>query len=199
MGVQASKATGWQERLMAELKRGGKKTVVLGLLLLLLAILVCREVFRRLGPSDVGAIVPRRARAVEAATAVSPASPNKPPKRSERPGKVASLAKPVVDRDLFAPNPSYFPPHQRQNKQAPVVTPVDRAAAKREAERRAVQAQAQALVLQSTVVGTMPTAIINGQVLHEGDWINGFRVIEITSRACVIERKGMRVTLEMSN
>ena len=102
----------------------------------------------------------------------------------------------VVDRDMFTPDPVYFPPKQKPRPVA-VATPVDEEAARREAERKAVQAQARALTLQSTMVGS--AAIINGQVLRVGDWINGFQVVEIAVRSCTVEKSSMRVTLEMAN
>jgi len=82
-----------------------------------------------------------------------------------------------------------------------VIKPIDDSIAVKEAQDRAVRAQAQALSLQSTIVGDVdvPTAIINGEVLRVGDLINGFRVVDIAARTCTVEKANLRITLEMTN
>jgi hypothetical protein len=54
-------------------------------------------------------------------------------------------------------------------------------------------------VLQSTFIGSTPTAVVNGRVLRVGESINGFKVVEITARACVVEQGEVKVRLEMSS
>jgi len=191
-----------KERLLGELKRDRKKVAILGVLLTVLVVVGGREVLKRLRPAKAGAAVtpaPARSEAdsVAGAGRTPPAGLNDKDGGAGESNGLPALQNLVVDRDLFTPNPIFYPPRQKR-RPAPKVTPVDDAAARREAEKRAVQAQAQALTLQSTVVGAVPTAIVNGRVLRVGDWITGFRVVEIGSRTCIIEKQSMRVTLEMS-
>jgi hypothetical protein len=67
----------------------------------------------------------------------------------------------------------------------------------KEMERQAVLKQAKEMVLQSTMTSANPSAVINGRVLRLGEWLNGFQVVEISPRACKVEKRGVRVTLEM--
>ena len=62
---------------------------------------------------------------------------------------------------------------------------------------RAVRAQADGLSLQSTMIGSSPSAVINGHVLRVGDYIEGFRVIGIHPRSCDVKKKGIEVSLGM--
>jgi hypothetical protein len=103
-----------------------------------------------------------------------------------------------ISRDLFAVDIDQFPPKERS---APVsVLPADVPASPpdgQESADRVVQAQARALILQSTVVSEDPIAIVNGRVLRVGDLINGFQVVLISSRGCTLEKRGVKVLLEM--
>jgi len=95
------------------------------------------------------------------------------------------------------PNPDFFPPEEPPP--APKAKATPGADARKQAEAKAVAAQARALTLQSTVVSATPTAIINGRVLRAGEWINGFQVTHITSHTCTLEKKGISVVLEMKS
>jgi len=66
-----------------------------------------------------------------------------------------------------------------------------------QARRKRIQAEAGQLVLQSTIVGSSPMAIINGHVVRAGKSIEGFRVLQVTSHACVVEKDGVKVTLRI--
>jgi hypothetical protein len=100
----------------------------------------------------------------------------------------------TIKRDIFAANPKYFPPVVKPDVASHAApSGMDDI----NAERAAIQAKALELALQSTVVSANPTAIIEGQVLHVGDWVNGFRVVEIGSRQCTLEKSGVKVTIEM--
>ena len=44
---------------------------------------------------------------------------------------------------------------------------------------------------------SVSTALINGQVLRKGDWINGFQIKSIASDCCVIVRDGVELELRM--
>ena len=112
----------------------------------------------------------------------------------------------TINRDLFWPNTRYFPPANRVVPQFTATQPdqaQQQAAAKqREHLRRmehikSIRDQAEALCLTSIMLGRLPTALINGQVLRTGEMINGFRLKSISSDCCVITREDVDVELKM--
>jgi len=187
----------WKRRLTAELKRDKKKTAVLALLVTVVAGIVgVRVLFNRPSPAKAGgaaAVTAKRAKALNDSGTV-PQPQVIRTGRKFRPGRFVRSTK----RDMFALNPDFFPP-QSSSTEAKLLTTTAPGQTDRETERRLIQAHAQALVLQSTVVSADPTAIINGRVLQVGDWISGFKVIEITSHTCTIEKNNVKVILEMKN
>ncbi len=62
---------------------------------------------------------------------------------------------------------------------------------------RAVQQAAMALRLQTTILGTPPRAMIDGQLLGPGETIKGFEIVEIQQREVVLQKDGIQVRLEM--
>ena len=63
---------------------------------------------------------------------------------------------------------------------------------------RAITAQAESLKLRSTMlVKGSPRALIDGQVLREGDYVSGFRVKQIASSSCIVTKDGVDVELRM--
>ena len=122
-----------------------------------------------------------------------------------------------ITRDLFMPNPDFYPSHSRaldtrvtlvgqgdgEDQQGWFECIAGWVKEKQEAQRdeRArvtlIRARAQALLLQSTMLGPSPTALINGQVLREGDQIGGFRVKKIFSDGCTVTKDGVDVSLQM--
>lgn len=61
----------------------------------------------------------------------------------------------------------------------------------------AVRRAARGLVLQSTVAGDPPRAVISGQVLQPGERINGLELRQVLPRQVVLESDGVEVRLEM--
>ncbi len=55
---------------------------------------------------------------------------------------------------------------------------------------------ADALRLQGTVMGTAPTAVVNGREVKEGDVVGGFGVVKIETGGIVVERDGVRLRIE---
>jgi hypothetical protein len=183
---------------MSEVRRDPKKVAILGVLLVILLVVGVQQTVQRIGPSSAeGAVTPGRHVGLAAAAAGSrgAASPNGQAGSDE---DLPDLSKQAVTRDLFVVNPLHFPPEEKP-KAVTAVPVVENPAAKHEAELRILQAQAKALTLQSTMVGAVPTAIINGQVLRAGEWISGFQVVEIATRNCTIEKQGARLILELAN
>jgi hypothetical protein len=193
-----------KNRLLGEVRRDPKKASILGVLALLFLTVSVREIARRVGSPSSGSAATARACGAGGATSLhrtasgvqAPGVPN----AQDRADSSAPVAKATVDRDIFTPNVAYYPVEEKANPNtvvsaAQVVDPIVKA----EAEKLRVQAQAKALSLQSTVVGTVPRAIINGRVLRVGDWVRDFQIVQINSRSCQLEKSGIRVMLEMAN
>ena len=104
-----------------------------------------------------------------------------------------------IVRDIFEPNQAFFP-LQDQQKSTPKlqnVAPVGNPVNERAAHENVIAEQAASLSLQTIIVGSVPTAIINGRVLRVGDWINGFEIVEITAQSCVVCKEKVQVRLDM--
>ena len=56
-----------------------------------------------------------------------------------------------------------------------------------------VARQAGRLHLQSVLMGTPPRAMIDGQLLGEGDVVANFRVLKIEPRGITVEREGIKL------
>lgn len=205
MGNPKSTKPNLKDRLFAELRRDPKKASIMGVLALVLLIIGVREVARRVGSPSAGSAATVRASGAGGATGLrKPANavqaPGLPKGRNRQADSSTAIYKSPVDRDIFTPNVAYFPVEEKAKpstvvSSAQVIDPT----AKAEAAKLQVQAQAKALSLQSTVVGAVPTAIVNGRVLRVGDWISDFQIVEINSRSCQLEKSGIRVVLEMAN
>ena len=111
----------------------------------------------------------------------------------------------TIVRDLFRPSAEFFGAGGRlQPQETGWCADVEQWLAQQQtgqgeeaARAKAVCAGAQALSLQSTMLGAAPTALINGSVLREGQWINGFRLKYITSNAVLVTKDGVDVELRM--
>lgn len=188
----------WKERIVAELTRDKRKTAVLAVLFLAAAIVIGRLVLKQTSSAPAQAAartaVPAAAPAARPPVPARPAKPAKP-----APGPEKKVARPVamvditLDRDIFCPNPEYFPLHQgKSGTVLPTTGP-----SKKEDHQRIVAAQAKSLDLQSTIGGDSGAAIINGRVLRVGDWISGFKLVAIRSGACVLAKDGVDVELAL--
>jgi len=183
-----------KKRLLAELKRDKKKTIVLTVLLVVAAGLGVRF----LGKAGR----PPRATAAPAAgqTAGSQTDPTDA-QMLENTGEQAQRDRYIrqldakITRDIFVPSDKYFDVSERDGGRSRIVSLSSGQG--RDNRREALEQEAERLVLQSTVVSQEPTAIINGQVVHVGDEICGFKVIKIRPRQCLVERSGFTVVLEL--
>jgi hypothetical protein len=68
---------------------------------------------------------------------------------------------------------------------------------KRENQIANYMAKAAQLKLQSTMMGTQPKALVNGELIGVGDVIADFRVVKIEARRMIIEREGIRLEIQM--
>ena len=187
-------------RLTSEMSKDKKKTTILVVLLLVGGVFGGRLL--------VGKSVPSRAKASQ--------GKHSAPIPQQRPAihTAASLysntvtprvryipkADPKITRDIFRLDPNIFPQVAKKNSTAKLVNDSKLDADVLEKARRLrVQMQAQVLSLQSTITGNSPTAIINGRVMGSGNTINGFQVVSVTARSCVVEKDGVKVTLQMKS
>jgi hypothetical protein len=60
-----------------------------------------------------------------------------------------------------------------------------------------VQRQAAALRLQTIMMGSTPQAMIDGDMVREGDVVASFRILKIEARRIIIERDGIKLELHM--
>jgi hypothetical protein len=68
---------------------------------------------------------------------------------------------------------------------------------KRETQIVAFMQEADQLRPTSTIGGPNPKAMINGQLVGEGDVVSSFRVIKIEARRILVEREGIRLEIPM--
>lgn len=205
MGMRNVDLRRWHRQLMLELRRDKKKAFALGVLVILAGVLGIRLAMRHGTP-------PRARAAAKAVVAPIRAEGASPRPARIGPGNPDWLAKLRADRgeitrDMFRPNPAYFPPDvktQTDVKIEPGPSKAETQPARPQApdpreQQLAIMAQARSLNLQSTVVseGKTSTAIINNLVLRKGDWINDFQIVEITARTVVVAKKEVKVTLQM--
>ncbi|MEA2736642.1 MAG: hypothetical protein QOE14_3093 [Humisphaera sp.] len=57
--------------------------------------------------------------------------------------------------------------------------------------------QASQLRLQSTIMGASPKAVIDGDLVGEGDVVATFRVLRIEPRRIIVEREGIKLEIQM--
>jgi hypothetical protein len=62
-----------------------------------------------------------------------------------------------------------------------------------------VTREAGRLHLQSVVMGTSPRAMVDGQLLAEGDVVANFRVLRIEARGITVEREGIKLEVTFKN
>jgi len=196
MTGQLSNMFDWRQRVTAELKRDKKKTMILAILLLVAAIVLGRTLLTGVAPQQANAA------GVDAVVQV-PEPPGEfvEPARQDRAAvrEYINQLDHSVDRDIFAMNRDFYPPEvpsERPELLGQAETDADQ---QYKAQQQLMQAQARALLLQSTMISSRPTAIINGRVLRVGEWINGFEVVEITPRSCVVAKNDVNIILHMKN
>jgi len=120
-------------------------------------------------------------------------------RQTEKRNKYIRELDPTIARDIFEPNHVFFPAResragQQNTKQAALTDEVS----ENQRHEKFIREQADALRLQSTILGSIPRAIINDRVLRIGDSIDGFEVVKITSQSCVVRKEEVEVHLGMN-
>ena len=201
-----SDIAGLLHQAVEALKREKKKSILLGILSVVACVLIARFLLSGSSPSQARAA--RSASSLIYRETVSDAPSNRDTQASaggagERPTRgdlFVRQKRQKLARDLFALNPEYFP-LERSASPVKVLTPegeLEPGQADRNVKRQIVRAQARALTLQSTMISSDPTAIINGRVLQIGETINGFEVVEIAPHACKVRKSEVMIMLEMT-
>jgi hypothetical protein len=204
------------KRALAPFLADPKKTGMLAVLLVLLASAVGRAVLRGSGKSLTSL-------AGAALTAQQPlvgsqqfkSTLNGSAQRSSN-ATLGALQKwseqpvPPITRNLFAVRIEYFPIDGSRTAQSDSEegfwAKLEKSMAlqadqkdKRENLKANITAQAEKLNLQSTVMGPSPRAMVNGDLVGEGDVVADFRVLKIESRRIIVEREGIRLEILMRN
>jgi hypothetical protein len=186
------------QRLVAELGRDKKKTIILSVLLLVGIILGARMFLSGGGPVQASA-TPMVTANGSPTTAIkaSPGTLDRDAKTKARRDQYIEKMDGNITRDLFAVDMSLFPVKQVDPVKVVPTTTSAPATMQEDQERRTIQVEAQALVLESIMLGESSVASINGKILRVGDSLGGFRVVEITSRSCTVRKKNVSVLLEI--
>ncbi|MCL2701112.1 MAG: hypothetical protein FWE88_05405 [Phycisphaerae bacterium] len=187
--------TAQARRLFAELKRDRRRLAVVAVLLAVGIVVAVRAMILVGGPVSAQAASKRPAAAKSIAAAESQSHPT----TAERAEYISGINRNLT-RDLFQPNEKFFPippaPTPRV-KESPVVmtTTAPSEDVHQEVLRRHTLAEARALKLHSTMSGSRTVASVNDQMLSVGDQIAGFRVTDIQSGSCTVEKNGVSVLL----
>jgi len=203
----------WWATIRAHFAADRRKSAILAVMMVVMLIVWGRLLFKS-DPSIAAAsqmeIVPELAATAGGARAardavVEPAIEK--PTAAVNPVDVTDASREPA-RDLFAVSWDSFQPALTTN--AADVEPGKphgfwgrvRAAAHAESLRQRQRAenvrhQAGALVVQSTVIGREPAAMISGRLVHVGERIGDFELVEITARRVVVRKDGIRVILSM--
>jgi hypothetical protein len=186
----------WKQRLTAELKRDPKKTIILTVLLAAGAIVGIKAAVKQAPSSSAAAVLFR------VAPAPSVASPGKSATDvasdlTRRQEYIKGLDK-SLSRDIFQPIPEAFPINEKNGQAAKAPSGSATAPAETNDEIAGKVAQAaKGLNLASTLVGRVPIATINGNLLKVGDSVDGFCIKEITSHNCTVVKDEIAVVLEI--
>ncbi len=190
-------------RLTKQAKAEPQKATVLGILLTIMVVMVVR-----MG----GSASPATASANIATPRGSIAADNthlRPKANSAVEALMKWAADPIpaaLSRNLFAVNYEYYP-QDGTKPAAPVihvphgdgfwdqVAKLMAARADVRNERAALREnlirEAEKLNLQSTLMSAPPKALVNGELVGEGDFVASFRVLRIEAQRIVIEREGI--------
>jgi hypothetical protein len=208
--MAATKRKTSQNKYVALIQKDPKKAAVLGVLAALLG-----GMWVKMAAS--GKTQPQRA----AASAVNPAASTKKKTASPFNNNTSAntaeamrdwLAKPVtpVSRNLFAIRMDHFPlaagtsgsgsATTQQTFWEALAKSVNTRADAMEKRQNLIQNlrdQAGQLELQSIVMGAKPKALVDGELVGEGDVVASFRVLKIESRRIIVEREGIRLEIQM--
>jgi hypothetical protein len=194
------------------LKADPKKTGSLAVLVLLLAVLVGRQFMGgRVRPQSASAAtVGNQLNAVSVAQKKPAASVSRvSAAASEALQKWGEQPATPISRNLFAVRIDYFPLDGSRTTQngAPdggFWVELEKSMSLRTDERQrrenqiaSFKVEAEKLKLESIMLGAAPRAMIDGQLVGEGNVVANFRVVKIEARRVIIERDGIMLEIQM--
>jgi hypothetical protein len=199
----------WQLNVIKAAKADPKKAAALVALIPILSFMWIRIL--NSGPSSVSARYVGPSPGTPTDNALHPGSGPRTNAMHEAIKEWASRPISPLNRNLFAINYEFFP---QDGTRVPVLrapqgdgfwdrlakSMTARADAKKEQEvlRENLRLQAAQLKVQSTVMGAQPKALINGDLVGEGDMVASFRISKIEARRVVVEREGIKLELRLN-
>jgi hypothetical protein len=190
------------QQLLQQAKADPKKATILGVLLVIMAVVIVKSSSSSPSATSASTNVPR-----------SLITTDNPKPANNKPGSGVALVEwargpipPALSRNLFVVNYEYFP----QDGTKPVLVRVSHgdgfwdqlaksmaSRADQKIERDVLienfRREAALLKVQSTMMGASPKALINGELVSEGDVVALFRVSKIEARRIVLEREGIKL------
>ncbi len=186
------------QKLRASLLQDRKRASLLGALLVVMGILWGRLLLN--GPASATASLIRRSvvAMTDAPVPVSHVPPSNP--------VMDWLAQPrrAIQRNLFAIKFDYYARAGDPNSHA--AGGLDSTGASNDHVDQGrqqqillenLQTQASQLKLQSTMMGSVPRAMVNGELVKEGDTVAGFTVVRIEPRKIVVQEDGAELEVAM--
>lgn len=202
--------TSWSEKAMAALRASpAKASVLTGLLLIMVVAWIRVLVGGHTNPAS----------AQGATAAVTPSAPSlaAEPSASRHPGDSGPslqlwARQPVrpLSRNPFAVPLDCYPTDGSKNDDPAssatgywnLVSKSMSSRADQQEQRQVlidnVRLAAEALKLDSTIMGATPAAMVNGQLVHEGSVVDGFRVLKIEPRQLIVEREDVKLAVMMN-
>ena len=185
------------EKIKGALNKDPKRTAVMAGLAIMMIGLWGRMWFN--GPSSATASFIRRS---VAAITESSAGLSRPASSNPLMDWLA-LPKKSIQRNLFAVHLDFYAkaaghPEQSGASEDPAKSSTDDADQNREKQilLENLQTQAAKLKLQTTMMGSTPRAMLNGELVKEGDTVEGFMVLKIEPRKVTVQQD--EVTLEIA-
>jgi hypothetical protein len=206
------------ERFKTDLARDKRKTALLVGLTVLAGVVLFRTFSGKSSPktSEAAVVVTTDNTGPETVEPAAPSVPDTspPPAAAEPAVDLTGLSKELKsnpfqvdwrDFDLARPLPVQAPQASPAAKQAvgllTWLTRRSAEAAQRAALSRArqesIRQEAAQLTLQSTLTGAAPMAYISGQLVRQGETLNGVRIRRIEAKRVLIAKEGLEIWLTM--
>lgn len=215
--MNTTTTTTWPARVLEAAKRDPKKSGLLIVLAVLLGFMLMRTLSGTNKPRSASAAPAKAAGSSASTKSDRSRSGNSPP--AVRPTtaspalqKWADAPPAPISRNLFAVRLEYFPPDGLRNSAGALASGDDGfwgrleksltlqadQRDKRENQIAHYKAKAAELRLESTMMGPQPKAMVNGELVGEGDVVASFRVLRIEARRIIVEREGIRLEIQMN-
>jgi hypothetical protein len=198
MSMAAAK-TNWRDKLIATVSASPGKSSFAGFLAVILVVLWARFLLWGHHPASASAATAR-----QAAASVQAGRAGDFPVFSDEAAALQKWAhqplQPLTRNPFDIPLDEY-PRDASAHGYSDLVTKSATSQADQQEQRQIlidnVRIAAGSLKLQSTVIGAHPSAMVNGQMVREGDDIAGFRVLKIEARQIIVEREGIELAVLM--